>query len=168
MSEVVDLPENSDQLPERLPASTLARLLNISSRRLSQLAADGIIPSGKKGKYEVEATITGYCEFLQSSNAKNAMSDEREELARRKEQLQVDRLEREEREARSELAEIEEIADTLRDVLGDVRDSVLGFSDRVDVEMGGEAPPEVLDIIESVSREKLQDLELKLKAYGDG
>ncbi len=44
----------------------IARLLNISERRVQQLAKDGIIPKPSHGKYDLIPCVQGYIKYLQN------------------------------------------------------------------------------------------------------
>lgn len=46
------------------PASTLAKLFHLTERRVQQLAKEGIIPKGAKGKYELVGSVRGYVKYL--------------------------------------------------------------------------------------------------------
>ena len=51
--------------PESVVSGTvIAELLQISPRRVEQLAALKVIPREKRGKYRVEKAVAGYVEFL--------------------------------------------------------------------------------------------------------
>jgi phage terminase Nu1 subunit (DNA packaging protein) len=47
------------------PVGTLAKLFNLSERRVQQLASQGIIPKAEKGRYNLIAALRGYVLFLQ-------------------------------------------------------------------------------------------------------
>ncbi len=47
------------------PVSTIAKLFDITERRVQQLAKDGVIPKPEKGKYELVASVRGYIKYLQ-------------------------------------------------------------------------------------------------------
>ena len=47
------------------PVSTIAKLFNLTERRVQQLAKDGIIPKSNKGKYELVSCVQGYIHYLQ-------------------------------------------------------------------------------------------------------
>ncbi len=47
------------------PVSTIAKLFDITERRVQQLAKDGIIPKPDKGKYELIGSVRGYIKYLQ-------------------------------------------------------------------------------------------------------
>ena len=47
------------------PVSTIAKLFNLTERRVQQLASDGVIPKADRGKYDLVACVRGYIGFLQ-------------------------------------------------------------------------------------------------------
>ena len=49
----------------RCPVAVIAELLNLSVRRIQQLAERRIIPKATKGKYDLIGCVQGYAEFLQ-------------------------------------------------------------------------------------------------------
>ena len=46
--------------------AVIARFLNLTERRVQQLARDGIIPKPEKGKYDLVGCVQGYIAFLQA------------------------------------------------------------------------------------------------------
>ena len=42
----------------------IAKLLDISPRRVQQLSSDGVIPRASRGKYELVPAVQGYIRFL--------------------------------------------------------------------------------------------------------
>jgi phage terminase Nu1 subunit (DNA packaging protein) len=52
-----------------IPVATLARLFNLTERRIQQLAKDGVIPKPEKGKYDLIASTQGYIKYLQDRAA---------------------------------------------------------------------------------------------------
>lgn len=53
----------------------VARLLNITERRLQQLAREGVIPKSSRGKYPLAGTIRAYIKYLQESGGGGNNSD---------------------------------------------------------------------------------------------
>lgn len=49
--------------------TALARLLNVTERRVQQLAKDGIIPKPLKGKYDLVGCVQGYIRYLQDRDS---------------------------------------------------------------------------------------------------
>ena len=72
----------------RMPVGQLAKFLDLTERRIQQLAADGVIPAGEEGGYLFLASLKGYVSFLQQAAAGKAVSDE----AKEKQRLQIDLL----------------------------------------------------------------------------
>lgn len=49
--------------------TALARLLNVTERRVQQLAKDGIISKPLKGKYDLVGCVQGYIRYLQDRDS---------------------------------------------------------------------------------------------------
>ena len=47
------------------PVSTIAKLFNLTERRVQQLASQGIIPKAEKGKYDLITSTRAYIKYLQ-------------------------------------------------------------------------------------------------------
>jgi phage terminase Nu1 subunit (DNA packaging protein) len=47
------------------PVDAIAKLLNLTPRRVQQLAREGVIPRAEKGKYDLIRTVRGYVKYLQ-------------------------------------------------------------------------------------------------------
>ena len=45
--------------------AVIARFLNLTERRVQQLARDGIIPKAEKGKYDLVRCVQNYVRYLQ-------------------------------------------------------------------------------------------------------
>ncbi len=48
-----------------VPVGTLAKLFDLTERRVQQLARDGIIPKATRGQYPLIESVRGYVRFLQ-------------------------------------------------------------------------------------------------------
>ena len=48
-----------------VPVATVAKILNLTSTRVQQLAKDGIIPKASHGQYELISSVTSYIKYLQ-------------------------------------------------------------------------------------------------------
>jgi phage terminase Nu1 subunit (DNA packaging protein) len=46
------------------PVKTMAEALNVSPRRVQQLAQGGVIPRATRGRYDFRACINAYCKYL--------------------------------------------------------------------------------------------------------
>lgn len=47
------------------PGSTIAKLLNLTERRVQQLAKEGVVVRDAKGKYDLVGSVRGYIKYLQ-------------------------------------------------------------------------------------------------------
>jgi len=47
------------------PVAQMAKLFNVTERRVQQLASDGIIPRADRGRYHIIESVMGYVKFLQ-------------------------------------------------------------------------------------------------------
>ena len=66
-------------LPTTVTASDLQRLFNVTSARISQLAAEGVIVRGKKkGQYLLVNSAQNYTALLRSRAAPSPMNDQRQ------------------------------------------------------------------------------------------
>jgi phage terminase Nu1 subunit (DNA packaging protein) len=92
------------------PIDTIAKLLELTPRRINQLENDGILPRPvARGRYELVGCVQGYIRFLRAKNINEDLDDGTSEVAHRK------RLTK----ARADIAEmeVERLAGTLVDVL---------------------------------------------------
>jgi phage terminase Nu1 subunit (DNA packaging protein) len=66
-----------------VPVSTLAKLFNLTSVRVQQLAADGVIYKSGRGQYDLWTSVKGYIKFLQERkvNQWDAKDEEQTDLA---------------------------------------------------------------------------------------
>jgi len=46
------------------PIGVIARLLDLSERRIQQLSRDGVIPKAERGQYDLVAAVRGYVAYL--------------------------------------------------------------------------------------------------------
>lgn len=52
---------------QNIPGAVMARLLNLTERRLQQLAKEGIVPKAGRGMYPLASTVRAYVSYLQQS-----------------------------------------------------------------------------------------------------
>ena len=57
-------------MPEAMvvPAKTIAKLFDVTERRVQQLAKKGIITKNERGRYDLKAAVQGYIKFLRKSS----------------------------------------------------------------------------------------------------
>ena len=108
--------------------TTLARLLNLSERRVYQLAEAGVIPKGGRGSYPLVPAVQGYVKYLQDKvtgggGSAAGLAAERARLAR----AQANKVERQNKEAERELLP----AVVLAQVIGQTGARVAGILDGI-------------------------------------
>lgn len=101
------------------PASTLAKVLDLSERRIRQLAQSKVIPKGEKGLYDLVGCVHGYIHYLRDKLAKAENSTENESLNVERKRLlkaQADMAECEFQEKRGELIAFSAVTYLLQEV----------------------------------------------------
>lgn len=71
-------------------AAALANMLNLSERRIQQLAKEGIILKVKAGQYDVVSSIQAYKQFIQRTTNKDKASSEYQRQKTRLVKIQAD------------------------------------------------------------------------------
>ena len=91
----------------------IAKLMNISARRVQQLSQDGIIPKPDKGKYDVLKCFIGYVRYLQNQKNDRPIDKARDKLI----QLQCEKLEMDLKTKNRETVETEEVIRVWSDMI---------------------------------------------------
>lgn len=91
--------------------STLAKLFNLTSVRIQQLAADGIIQKSGRGQYDLWPSVRAYIAYLQERKVNQWDSDDASPTELKKQQLrrikeEADKLELQNAQTRGELVEV--------------------------------------------------------------
>lgn len=147
--------------PQSYPAATIAKLLNITERRLQQLAKDGIVPKSERGRYPLVESVRGYVKFLQDRSAgrQAAPIDQHAEKLRLT-RAQADKAELEASELAGSLVRVDEVEAQWSAVLGSVRARLLAMPSKVgpraraaatDQAAAGEIEAEVLEALQELS-----------------
>jgi phage terminase Nu1 subunit (DNA packaging protein) len=114
------------------PIAVIARLLDLTERRVQQLARDGVIPKAERGQYDLVAAVRGYIRYLreQAARAQTGQLDiggERTRLVRAK----ADLAEMDAACRREELLGAEQVEQAWIAVLARVRSRLLVLPDRL-------------------------------------
>jgi phage terminase Nu1 subunit (DNA packaging protein) len=142
------------------PIGVIARLLDLSERRVQQLSREGVIPKAERGQYDLIGSVRGYVRYLrdQALKAQSGAPDYAAERARFI-RARADLAEMEAEEKRRSLIAADEIEAAWVAVLALLRTRLLGLPDRL--------APQVFDqttigdtrtLIRSAIREVLDDL----------
>lgn len=142
------------------PIGVIAKLLDLSERRVQQLSREGVIPKANRGQYDLIGSVRGYVRYLrdQALKAQARAPDYAAERARFI-RARADLAEMEAEEKRRSLIAADEIEAAWIAVLALLRTRLLGLPDRL--------APQVFDqstigdtrtLIRSAIREVLDDL----------
>lgn len=105
--------------------ATIAKLLNLTDRRVQQLASDGVFVRQANGEFRLAETVNAYCRFLQGRES--AASTDINEEKRRLTRAQADIVEMNAARRRGELIEIDAAVELVEEALGRVRPKLLGI-----------------------------------------
>ena len=142
------------------PLGVIAKLLDLSERRVQQLSREGVIPKAERGQYELIGSVRGYVRYLreQAVAAQAGAPDyavERARLIR----ARADLSEMEAETRRDALIAAEQIEAAWIDVLALLRTRLLALPDRLAPVVQAEATPAgARDAIRSAIREALEEV----------
>lgn len=128
------------------PASTLAKLFNLTERRIQQLAKNGIILKAKHGQYELVGTVQGYIKYLQDralGRVDGSYQDSSDIKLERKRLIkaQADKTESENKKLRQELVAFSLVQDVLNEVAVLYGSSMDALPGRLANELAGISDP---------------------------
>jgi len=106
-------------------AATLGKLLDLTERRIRQLAREDIIPKVKSGQYDMVGGIRGYLHHMRSSESRT--SDYQQQKARHS-RLKSDLLELRLARAKKQLISSKAVDDAWCDVTIRAREILLGMA----------------------------------------
>ncbi len=114
------------------PIAVIAKLLDLTERRVQQLGRDGVIPKAERGQYDLVGAVRGYLRYLrdQASRARDGVADfgtERARLIKAK----ADLAEMEALQRRGELLPAAGVEDAWTEVLSRLRARLLVLPDRL-------------------------------------
>lgn len=115
--------------PATYPVGTIAKLFNLTERRVQQLAAEGVIPKAAHGRYELVPAVQGYVKYLQERSLGQQLPegqiDYHAEKAR-KTRAEADIAEMDAAARRGELVEAAAVGATWATVFREVQANLLG------------------------------------------
>lgn len=114
------------------PIAVIAKLLDLTERRVQQLGREGVIPKAERGQYDLVGAVRGYVRYLrdQASRARDGVADfgtERARLVKAK----ADLAEMEARQRQGELLPATGVEEAWTEVLGRLRARLLVLPDRL-------------------------------------
>jgi hypothetical protein len=142
------------------PVATIAKLLELTERRVYQLAAQGVIPRTPQGRYELIPAVRGYIRFLRD-RAINADVKEGEEGDHKKRLMgaRADIAEHEAKRLSGELVPVAHVARVWIDAAANVRARLLSIPQKTAPLVSVEADIERCHaVIETQIHEALSEL----------
>lgn len=142
------------------PIAVIAKLLDLSERRVQQLSRDGVIPKATRGQYDLIASVRGYVRYLrdQAAKAQAGAPDYASERARFI-RARADLAEMEAEEKRGSVIAAEDVEIAWIALLSLLRTRLLALPDRLAPLAHAEATPAgVRDVIRGAIREALEEL----------
>lgn len=142
------------------PIAVIAKLLDLSERRVQQLSRDGVIPKATRGQYDLVGSVRGYVRYLrdQAAKAQAGAPDYASERARFI-RARADLAEMEAEEKRGSVIVAGDVEVAWIAVLSLLRTRLLALPDRLAPVAHAEATPAgVRDVIRGAIREALEDL----------
>ena len=142
------------------PIGVIARLLDLSERRVQQLSREGVIPKAERGQYDLVGSVRGYVRYLrdQALKAQAGAPDYAVERARFI-RARADLAEMEAEEKRRSLIAAEQIEAAWIAVLALLRTRLLAMPDRLAPQVFEQSTVgDTRNLIRAAIREVLDDL----------
>ena len=142
------------------PITVIARLLDLTERRVQQLARDGVIPRSERGRYDLIGAVRGYVRYLRDQTLKDgaATADygvERARLVR----ARADLAEMEAAQKRGELIPAREVVTAWTEVVALLRARLLVLPDKIaPLAHDAQTIPQARDIVRKAVHEALAEL----------
>lgn len=136
----------------------VAKLLDITERRVSQLVKDGTIPRPNNGDYNLSACVIAYIRFLRKENqggGSASLTDERARLAK----MQADKVEHDLKVARGEFIPVKGAAWAWGKVIQQARARLLALPVKgAPLLIGKKSLPEVKETLDALICDALNEL----------
>jgi phage terminase Nu1 subunit (DNA packaging protein) len=142
------------------PLAVIAKLLDLSERRVQQLSREGVIPKATRGQYDLVGSVRGYVRYLrdQAAKAQAGAPDYASERARFI-RARADLAEMEAEEKRGAVIPAGDVEAAWVAVLALLRTRLLALPDRLATVVHAETSAAgVRDVIRNAIREALEEL----------
>ena len=114
--------------PNAYPLDTIAKLLDLTPRRVQQLAAEGAIPKAERGKYDLVGAVRGYIKHLRAmAQAGDSGAEDYSAQRARLTRARADMAEMEREQLRKELIPADDIEGAWLAVTGIMRSRLLAI-----------------------------------------
>ena len=141
------------------PIGVIAKLLDLSERRVQQLSREGVIPKAERGQYDLIGSVRGYVRYLrdQAVKAQAGAPDYMAERARFI-RARADLAEMEAQQKRRSLIAADQIEAAWIAVLALLRTRLLALPDRLAPQVFEPTVGDTRNLIRAAIREVLDDL----------
>jgi hypothetical protein len=143
------------------PVNVIAKLLDLSIRRVYQLTNEGVIPKAEKGRYELVPAVQGYIRYLRDrAIGADALPDESARASRaRLLKAQAEAQEMENAKVRGELLPRDPLEQAIGAAFGVVRNRILAIDKKLPMRvLGCNSLPEIQAISSEMHNEALNEL----------
>jgi len=114
--------------PSTHSLNTIAKLLDLSPRRVQQLSKEGIIPRSERGRYELVPSVRGYVNYLRERSIDNGSSVvSLDDARKRKTNAEAEMAEIELAKARASVVNIRDVRKQWDKVMGECRTRILAL-----------------------------------------
>ena len=156
-------------MPEAMvvPAKTIAKLFDVTERRVQQLAKKGIITKNERGRYELKSAVQGYIKFLRKSSLEGPEGTiSLDEARRRKLSAEATLSELELEQKRETLVEAVEVEKTWFEIGQNIKGRLLAMPAHVAPLVIGETKQAVVkSIIEKEVLSTLNELSVERATF---
>ena len=147
------------------PVETIARLLDLSTRRVQQLSKEGVIPRAERGRYEISASVRGYIAYLKERSINPGVVSF-DEVRARKTAAEAEMAEIDLKEKKGLLIATEEVARSWAEIIGACRSKLLSMPAKIAPVVAVEDIPAICkQIVEEQIEEALDELSKWVGSY---
>jgi len=142
------------------PVSTIAKLFDLTERRVQQLTKEGVIPKSSRGKYELVPTVKGYINYLKGKSGLDGcgatinIANERARLIK----MQADKLAMELEEEKGRLLDASEVEDAWNNIVTRCRSALLRIPSKLALQLSVASPQEAEHIMKKAINDALLEL----------
>lgn len=145
--------------PATYPLATIAKLFELSERRVQQLAKEGVIPRAERGRYELVPAVQGYIRYLKARTLSYDAADLETDHKARLTKAQADKAELELGQLRAELMTVEQYDEAVTDAYQRVAQRLKTIAPRLSPSIIGlKTLPEARKVLNAEIRELMEEL----------
>lgn len=153
--------------PTSYPLGTIAKLLDLSNRRVQQLSKEGIIPKTERGRYELVPAVRGYIRYLKERSINPGVVSF-DEVRARKTAAEAEMAELELLQRKGDLIPMQQVIDTWLELIASCRSKMLSMPAKLAPVVAVEDNPAVCkQIVEEQMMEALDEIARWIDDYAD-